>query len=179
MIKRIFIDNYKCFTNFECRLDAMQLLLGDNGTGRTSVFDVLGTLRDFITQGVPAGDAFQYKNLTAWETRPLQAFELGLEGNSGQYVYRLVIEHDRGKQRNRIQSEELRFDQALLYQFDGREAHLFRDDTTPGPIFPFDWSRLRYRHNSGTAGKPEAILVSPPHGACVCIFARSRANDRA
>jgi predicted ATPase len=143
VIQRIFIDNYKCFTNFECRLDAMQLLLGDNGSGKTSVFDVLGTLRDMVTLGVPAIDAFPYETLTAWDTRSVQAFELGLEGNDGHYLYRLVIEHDRPKQRNRIQSEELRFDQALLYQFDGREAHLFRDDVSapPGPVFPFDWSR--------------------------------------
>ena len=29
----------------------------------------------------------------------------------------------------------------LLYQFDGKDAHLFRDNGSAGPIFPLDWSR--------------------------------------
>ena len=60
MIQRIFIDNYKCFTNFECRFDAMQLLLGDNGSGKTFIFDVLDALRAFITAGVPSNKIFPF-----------------------------------------------------------------------------------------------------------------------
>ena len=31
MIKRIYIDNYKCFVNFELRLQELTLLVGRNG----------------------------------------------------------------------------------------------------------------------------------------------------
>ena len=51
MISRIYIDNYKCFTNFEYRPGALQLLLGANGTGKTGVFEVLKALRGFIVDG--------------------------------------------------------------------------------------------------------------------------------
>jgi predicted ATPase len=141
VIHRIFIDNYKCFTNFECYPAAVQLMIGANGSGKTSVFDVLDRLREFITRGMPSEEAFRPDTLTAWDNRAAQAFELELNGNGGTYQYRLVIEQDRSNSRNRIKSEELRFDRQSLYQFDGNEAHLFRDDYAPGPIFPFDWSR--------------------------------------
>ena len=52
-----------------------------------------------------------------------------------------MIEHERESQRNRIKSEELQFDRRPLYQYDESDSHLFRDDGSSGPVFPFDWSR--------------------------------------
>ncbi len=141
MITRIYVDNYRCFSNFEYAPGALQLLMGANGTGKTAVFDVLETLRDFIVEGTTTSVAFPPDSTTAWDRRPGQLFELSLEGNGGEYVYRLVIEQDAGARRNRISSEDLSFDRKALYQFQAGEAHLFRDDGTAGPVFPFDWSR--------------------------------------
>ncbi len=42
MLKRLYVDNYKCLVNFEFVPQQIQLLLGVNGTGKSSVFDVLG-----------------------------------------------------------------------------------------------------------------------------------------
>ena len=52
-----------------------------------------------------------------------------------------MVEHEPKSARNRIANEDLRFDQKVLYQFDGKDAHLFRDDGSAGPVFPLDWSR--------------------------------------
>ena len=41
------------------------------------------------------------------------------------------------------------FNDQKVYEFDGREVHLYRDDGSAGPTFPFDWSR------SGIATVPE------------------------
>ena len=142
MLNRVYIDNYKCFVNFECWLDQTQLILGDNGSGKTTFFDVLETLRGFITAGLPSVDAFPTSTLTAWDKRLTQTFELEISGNDGKYHYRLVIEHERKTSRNRVKSEELRFDEQPLYQYEGGDAHLYRDNYSPGPVFPFDWSRL-------------------------------------
>ena len=141
MINKIYIDNFKCFVNFECQPQSLQLMLGDNGSGKTTVFDIIETLRDFLCDGMESKRAFATSTLTAWDTRSEQTFELGLKGNGGQYQYRLVIEHDRKGLKNRIKTEQLEFDQKILYKFDGREAHFFRDDFSAGPTFPFDWTR--------------------------------------
>lgn len=141
MLNHIHIDNYKCFVNFDCHPRAMQLMLGDNGSGKTALFDVLETLREFLCVGTDSIKAFPADTLTAWDTRSDQSFELGIQGNNGQYRYRLVLDHDRTGKRNRIKTERLEFDQKPLYEFDGHDAHLFRDNFSPGPVFPFDWSR--------------------------------------
>lgn len=141
MLNHIHIDNYKSFVNFECKPAALQLLLGDNGAGKTTVFDVLEGLRRFLNDGTEAKDEFPTHTLTAWDMRNDQSFELGISGNSGQYLYRLVLDHDRMGLRNRIKEERLTFDGKPLYHFDGSDAHLFRDDFSKGPVFPFDWSR--------------------------------------
>lgn len=141
MLNHIYVDNYKCFVNFECQPQSLQLMLGGNGSGKTSIFDVLETLRDFVCVGTESTTAFSTDTLTAWDTRPQQSFELGVAGNGGQYHYRLVIDHDRTGRRNRIRTERVTFDQKPLYEFDGNDAHLYRDNSTAGPTFPFDWSR--------------------------------------
>jgi len=141
MLNHIHIDNYKCFVNFECKPKSLHLMLGDNGSGKTTIFDVLETLREFLSDGTDSTKAFPTDTLTAWDTRSDQSFELGIQGNGGQYHYRLVLDHDRLGKRNRIKTERLEFDQKPLYEFDGDNAHLYRDDFSKGPSYPFDSSR--------------------------------------
>lgn len=71
MINHIYIDNFKCFTNFTIKLDSFGLLLGENGTGKSTVFDVLARVRDFLCHGAEAKIVFPASSLTAWDGRPL------------------------------------------------------------------------------------------------------------
>ncbi len=141
MISRIYIDNYKCLTNFEYRPGALQLLLGANGTGKTAIFDILDAVRGFIVDGTSSLSAFPPSTVTAWDRRSEQRLELALKGQGGEYVYRLIIEQDRTARKNRIGYEDLCFDGRAVYQFQGGESHLFRDGGTVGPVFPFESSR--------------------------------------
>lgn len=141
MINHLYVDNYRCFTNFEWKPKALSLLLGDNGSGKTSLFDIVETLRDFIVVPCDTDTAFPWKTVTAWDKRGEQTFELGILGNGGQYTYRLVIEQNIDIHRNRIKFERLSYDEIVLYQFEEKEAHLYRDNGSVGPIFPVDWSR--------------------------------------
>ena len=152
MIKRIQIDNYRCFSNFEWAPSQFALLLGENGAGKTSMFDVLESLRDIITKGHATDEIFPANTLCKWreERDGLQTFGLSVEGNGGEYVYRLQIQHELPKLlKNRISLETLFFNGQAVFEFDGKDIHLFRDDGSAGPVFPFDWSR------SGIATVPE------------------------
>jgi predicted ATPase len=51
------------------------------------------------------------------------------------------VEHDEDRQKNRIKLEQLQFDSLTLYRYEKGEAHLYRNDGSEGPTFPFDWSR--------------------------------------
>lgn len=141
MLNHIYIDNYKSFVNFECKPQSLHLLFGENGTGKSTVYDVLESIQQFVVKGHKAIVQFPTTTLTAWERRNEQSFELGFLGNGGTYSYRLVIDHDRTGSRNRIKEEILKFDNQPLYLYDGNDAHLFRDDFSAGPVFPYDWSR--------------------------------------
>jgi predicted ATPase len=149
MITRLYVDNYKCLVNFEYQPARLQLLFGQNGTGKSTVFDVLARLRDFLVWGKPSVEMFPPVTLTVWQTRPEQTFEVEVEGNGGAYAYRLVVEHNRVLNTNQVRQEQLRFAGHLLYDFDGQNAHLFHDDFSAGPVFPQDGAR------SGVASVPD------------------------
>ncbi len=49
MLKRIYIDNFRCLVNFELSVDSINLFLGPNGAGKSAVFDVLRAMQTFVT----------------------------------------------------------------------------------------------------------------------------------
>ncbi len=133
MISRIYIDNCRCFTDFEYRPGNLQLLLGSNGTGKTTVLVVLDMLRSLVVDGAAIHSAFPNQVLTAWDSRSEQTFELDIKGNGGEYSYQLVVGHDRDSQSVQIVREVLNFDGQPLCRFEEGEVQLFHDDRTPGP----------------------------------------------
>lgn len=102
MIDHLYIDNYRCFTNFEWKPGVLTLLLGDNGSGKSSLFDVIKTLQAFLTEPMKTETAFPSNTRTATGNRTEQTFELGILGNEGRYTYGLIIEHHEDNRRNRI-----------------------------------------------------------------------------
>lgn len=136
MLKRIFADNFRALVNFELRPGHLSLLLGENGSGKTSVFDVLGGLRDLIVLGLPASQLFSGTR-TRWDTRDVQRFELDVE-SGGHYRYMLEIQHpEESHGKPFIRLENVTFDGAPLYRFSAGEVQLYRDDGVAGPAFPF------------------------------------------
>ena len=138
MLKRIFADNYRALVNFELRPGPrMNLLLGGNGSGKTTVFDVLGSLRDLVVLGRPVSELFAYSR-TRWETRDVQRFELDVESEGGTYRYALEIQHPGEAQGNPIiRSELVSLDGEVVYRFSAGEVQLARDDRSVAPAFPF------------------------------------------
>ena len=92
MLRRIYIDNYKCCVNLEIEFDAINLFLGDNGAGKSTVFEVLRKLQGLISRGREIQEMFPTGDLTRWQLNSHQRFELDLEGNGGLYKYELIIE---------------------------------------------------------------------------------------
>jgi predicted ATPase len=141
MLKRIYIDNYKCLVNFELAFDEINLFLGPNGSGKSAVFDVLRKIQAFVGGKDRVSELFKSVDLTRWQTSPTQSFELEIEGNGGVYKYQLGIEHEKSKQQARVAHERLWFNNNPLLKFESGEAHLYRDDHSEGPTYPFDWAQ--------------------------------------
>ena len=66
MLKRLYVDNFRCLVNFELKLDRVNLLLGGNGTGKSTVFDVLSRLQQFLAGNAKVPGAFPSGDLTRW-----------------------------------------------------------------------------------------------------------------
>lgn len=93
MLTRLYVDNYKALVNFELHLKGLTLLTGRNGTGKTSVLEVLQILRSFASDGQAISDLLTADTLTRWETRGLQTLELDLEVDGHSLTYKVTVEH--------------------------------------------------------------------------------------
>lgn len=141
MLKRVYVDNFRCLVNFELKLDRVNLLLGGNGTGKTTVFEVLYRLQQFLAGNAKILAVFPGGELTRWQSSTTQRFELELQAGEADYHYVLVIEHDEDRRRASIQSETLLLEDKTLFHFQEGIAKLYHDDFTPGPKYPFDWTQ--------------------------------------
>ena len=141
MLTRVHIDNFRCFVNFECHLGAQQLLLGPNGTGKSSFFDVLTLLRDFCIRGDAAEGRFVGRTKTRWQHASEQTFELDVAGNGGHYHLRLVVDSWGNPERPRVLLEELQFEKKPIFRFEKGEVHLYNDRSERKVQYPFDWHR--------------------------------------
>jgi predicted ATPase len=171
MLTRLYAHNFRCLVNFELKLGRVNLLLGKNGTGKTSVFDVLYKIQQFIAGNGKVLALFPGADLTRWQTsyqsssnsypfvssgsNPIgyggetlspqssstQRFELDLEIAGANYAYSLLIEHDDERRRAKVKSETLLLDGKSLFTFGDGQAQLFHDDFSNGPHYPFDWTQ--------------------------------------
>ena len=141
MLKRIYIDNFRGLVNFELSINAINLFLGPNSSGKSTIFDVLRTVQAFAS-GNQKASYFRPEDLTRWQNSSVQRFEIDIESSQGLYKYELAIEHNKGTQRRRMHYERLWFNDNPLMKFEpSGEAHLFRDDHSEGPAYTFDWSQ--------------------------------------
>lgn len=141
MLRRIYADNFRCLVNFELRLDPINLLLGENGTGKTTVFELLYRLQQFLAGNAKVLTVFPSTELTRWQTSSVQRFELDLATGDNQYSYSLSLQHDDDRRRARIEREALLLDGKPLFEFEDGTAKLYHDDFTRGPEYPFDWTQ--------------------------------------
>jgi energy-coupling factor transporter ATP-binding protein EcfA2 len=141
MLKRIYCDNYKCLVNFEFRPEPVQLLMGRNGAGKSTIFEVLELLRDFAARGERCEDRFAGDTRTRWLEVPKQQFELDVEGKEGTYAYKLVVEEAGLPTHARVHHESVTMDGAPLFLFEKGMIHLFNDQSIDKVQFPFDSRR--------------------------------------
>jgi len=143
MITKVCIDNFRCFTNFELELDSFNLLFGGNGSGKSSLFDVLGGIQSLLL-GLSVGDCFFGMDRTAWDTRTKQDFAVEMQAGDDSFRYELSVEHSPDGDTRWIARERLLWNSHILYRFEGGEVRLYSivgSDITEGASFPFDSSR--------------------------------------
>jgi predicted ATPase len=130
MLTRLYVDNFRCLVNFELKLDRLNLLMGENGSGKTTVFEVLRRLQRFLVTSLDVNTAFPLDDLTRWQQSDVQRFELEVQVEKDVYVYSLAIEHDRNSGARKIKHEELRMNQRPLIEASEGTVTVGEDDSS-------------------------------------------------
>jgi energy-coupling factor transporter ATP-binding protein EcfA2 len=150
MLVRLYATNFRCLVNFEFKPTNKQLIIGRNGTGKTTVFDVLAMLRDVAVRGLPLEGYLGGKTRTRWQDVAEQGFELDVKGNGGAYRYTLLVDENGAPPRPRVKQETLDFNGKPLFRFVEGAIGLFNDQQRPEPS-------VRFTFNTGRSGLAEAV----------------------
>lgn len=138
MIRRIWIHNYKCFVNFEFRPEPFQFIMGENGSGKTALWEALRVLRDLTAGSSSLDTLLPSSSLTRWISDSRQAFVLEVELDHDAYAFRLAIERD-GQARPRIVRESVDLNGKPIFAFENGEVQLFDDEFAKRVAYPFTW----------------------------------------
>jgi len=158
MITKVYIDNFRCFTNFELELGPFHLLLGENGSGKSSLFDALVRIQRLLL-GVTTRHLFRSVDLTGWDNRTTQEFAVEMRVGEDQFRYELRVEHEAGRGMEHIAKERLFWFSSPVYAFESGHAQLYSvspSGTAVDASFPTSlFSRSgRATNHSNASGKP-------------------------
>lgn len=128
MLKRIYIDNFRCFSNFELKLKDLQLLLGSNGAGKSSLMVLLYDIQRLIAGDRNVDDVFQQGSATAWGQQALQTVELDVVIDKDEYKYRLEVERDAYQPQCHIAKESLAGPDGGVFIFEDGEVTMPPDE---------------------------------------------------
>jgi predicted ATPase len=144
MLNSISIHNFHCFVNFKLDLPRRLSLVGSNGSGKTSLWEVLAGLQDVVVRGVEAEVVFPTHSLTRWlRDDPMQRFAIELTLGTDTYRYELEILHDTRRRSPSIHYERLTAGGSALYEAIDGEVRLYGDDPRPEPRTQFPFNRKR------------------------------------
>ncbi|MEJ5366809.1 MAG: AAA family ATPase [Bryobacteraceae bacterium] len=141
MLRRIYVDNFRSFSNFELKLDRRSLWMGSNGSGKSSLMDLLARVRRFVLDGKWADDCFPLREHTRWMTNPRQTIELEFVLDDTSYLYRLVTEPVGAEQRPRVAEEIVKCGEREIFAFRLGEIQLYNDKFEPKVKFHTNWHR--------------------------------------
>jgi predicted ATPase len=141
MLTRIYIDNFRCFVNFEYKPGQKHLIVGPNGSGKSSLLDALLFLRRVVVLGHDVETRKILSERTLWVDQPNQTFELEVTLDGANYLYRLVIDSHGDPPRARVLLENVKFNGKAIFEFQAGEVHLFDDLFQHKVAYPFGWQR--------------------------------------
>ena len=125
MLKRLYIDNFRCFVNFEYKPERKQLLLGANGSGKSSLLEAVRAIKEFVLGTSPGPRAIlDPKNRTRWLNVPSQVFEIEGEDKGRSFFYRIETTISENSGPNEVTGETLSVDGALVVSKSKQGANL-------------------------------------------------------
>ena len=138
MLTRIYIDNFRSFVNFEYRPEKKQLLLGANGSGKSSLLSAIRYLKWFI-----GGDEnpFTQSTRTRWQDRPLQVVEIEALLDGKKYEYRVEIRFETETRQQSVNLESLKVSGTPVFELSNGKINFFSNDSSQAMTVPLETTK--------------------------------------
>src|SRR5882672_4782246 len=140
MLQRLYIHNFRCLENFELPVSGQSsvLLIGKNGSGKTTVALALEILQRIGRGTNRVGDLVQPKDLARGPEVPIR-FEIEVELDGTIYEYNIAFEFPDGFKELRVQEEKLAMGGKQVYNRELAQVHLARAEPEKEADFRIDW----------------------------------------
>jgi predicted ATPase len=138
MLTRLYIDNFLCFVNFDYRPETKQLMLGANGSGKSSLLTALRYLKWFVKGD---GNRFTQSTRTRWQDMHLQVLELEALLDREKYEYRVEIRFSPETREPSVQLERLKASGAPVFELANGEIHFFPNNSSQSTTVPLETSK--------------------------------------
>jgi predicted ATPase len=141
MIKRLYVHNFRCLENFELALGELPsiLLLGKNGSGKTTVALALEVLQRIARGTNRVGDLVKPKDLTLGRTQVPARFEVEVTLAARSYAYSVAFDFPVGFRELRVSEEKLTVDGSPIFTRELAQVRLARTGLNTEAAFRIDW----------------------------------------
>ena len=135
MITRIYVDNFRCLTNFEFKVkeDKNALFIGGNGAGKSSLLKILYILKRIAYGDNTLADKFTKEEYGFSGTKKPIVFEIDVETGRHLFSYGIKVEFPDTFYKPRIKQEYLSVDDKTCFS---REL---ADISVGKAVFSLDW----------------------------------------
>jgi predicted ATPase len=126
VIRRLYVHNFRCLENFELPISghSSALLIGKNGSGKTSVGFALQVLQKIARGTNRVADLVKPKDLARGRTDVPMRFEIEVELEGTIYSYALALEFPTGFKELRVLEEKFDVGGKTVYSREAAQVHL-------------------------------------------------------
>jgi energy-coupling factor transporter ATP-binding protein EcfA2 len=140
VIKRLYIHNFRCLENFELPVSGLPsaLLIGGNGSGKTTVSFALEILQKIARGTNRVGELVKPKDLLGRKGVPMRLeIEVDLHGRT--HAYSVAFEFPEGFRELRIFDEKLSVDGNPIFTRELAQVNFVRSGHDKEARFSIDW----------------------------------------
>lgn len=141
MLKRLYVHNFRCLENFDLAFGAEPsvLVIGRNGSGKTTIALALDVLKK-VAQGTNrAGDLVDPQDITQGRAEVPVRFAITVLLDGQTYTYSLAFELPKGFRELRVLEEALLVDGTPIFQRELSQVRLARTGSAVEAAFRIDW----------------------------------------
>lgn len=140
-MQRLYVNNFRCFRNFELRLDGRGsvLLLGRNGSGKSGIGHALELLQR-VARGVSrVGDLVKPRDFFNGDSISPMRFEIRCKLGGNLYDYTLALELPPSWKELRVFEERLEVNQKTIFVRKHSEVRIHRPEKSDDIVLAVSW----------------------------------------